>query len=107
MVSNVLLKGLDLKTMSTRRLNGVAVALSMAFILGFALAPSVAVAQAQDNPKQSVAPTIKTGLDAPASAPGLPNVPYDYKIGEGDSLVINVWKEPDATMAQSKTNPTA
>ncbi len=84
--------------MSTKRLNCVAAAFSMAVILGFALAPTAAVAQAQDNSKQ-VAPTIKTGPDAPARTPGLPNVPYDYKIGEGDSLMINVWKEPDATMA--------
>src|SRR5579863_8496723 len=85
--------------MSTKRLNCAAAAFSTAFILGFVLAPGAAVAQAQDNSKQqSVAPTIKTGPDAPAGAPGLPNVPYDYKIGEGDSLMINVWKEPDATM---------
>jgi polysaccharide export outer membrane protein len=98
--------------MSTNRLNCVVAALSTALILGFALNPAAAVAQAQDNSKQqSVAPTISTGPDAPTGAPGLPkppdapvaptglrNIPYDYKIGEGDSLFISVWKEPEATM---------
>ena len=36
---------------------------------------------------------------------GAPGVPYDYRIGAGDTLQVSVWKEPDVTVPSVVVRP--
>jgi polysaccharide export outer membrane protein len=80
-----------------------------------ALTPKVTtpVAAAMAPAKSEAAPPkVPTNSDVSRGVPGggeLPHasrsVPYDYRIGAGDVLQVNVWKEPEASVPTAVVRP--
>jgi len=79
---------------------------AMLALLGLGLHPSIARAfrsPAQSSGNQAAAPASSTAPERPALH-GIPTPP-GYRIGAGDTLEINVWKEPDASVQSVIVRP--
>ena len=74
---------------------------AMLALLGLGLHPSIAPAQSSGN--QAAAPASSTAPERPALH-GIPTPP-GYRIGAGDNLEINVWKEPEASVQSVIVRP--
>jgi polysaccharide export outer membrane protein len=53
-------------------------------------------------PNSDVSPGVPAGGERPHASRG---VPYDYQIGAGDVLQVNVWKEPDVSVPTAVVRP--
>jgi len=81
-----------------RQRTGCRTLLALVFAVAATLLPSALEAQQAPQPP---------GADIPAAKPPAPdsNTPPGYRIGEGDVLTIDVWKEPEASIQSVMVRP--
>ncbi|HXI38635.1 MAG TPA: polysaccharide biosynthesis/export family protein [Bryobacteraceae bacterium] len=72
---------------------------AMIFLIGALLSPAQVAPNAK--PPSSLPPAASTS----AASSTIPNVPAGYRIGAGDSLGINVWREQEASVQSVTVRP--